>query len=73
MSSRGFLLQVHDDDSFDQPVEIRPLSPNIIVTRGDYFEGGFDRKSSSMFAHSLSTDVICEFETVWSSEVWSGG
>lgn len=36
MSSRGFLLRIHDDDSYDQP-EMRPLSPNIIVSRSDYF------------------------------------
>lgn len=36
MSSRGFLLRIHDDDSFDQP-EMRPLSPNIIISRSEYF------------------------------------
>lgn len=36
MSSRGFLLRMHDDDSFDQ-TERRPLSPNIIVSRPDFF------------------------------------
>lgn len=42
MSSRGFLLSMHDDDSYDQP-DLRPLSPNIIISRSDYFaatEGG---------------------------------
>lgn len=32
MSSRGFLLRMPDDDSFDQP-----LSPNIVISRSDYF------------------------------------
>ena len=46
MSSRGFLLRIHDDDSLDQP-EARPISPNIlspgivspsiVLTRSDYF------------------------------------
>lgn len=42
MSARGFLIAIHDDDSFDQPV-IRPISPNIIISRSDFFaarEGG---------------------------------
>lgn len=46
MSSRGFLLRMHDDDSLDQPVAralspsiLSPgiVSPSIIVTRNDYF------------------------------------
>ncbi|KAG5684191.1 hypothetical protein PVAND_013431 [Polypedilum vanderplanki] len=36
MSSRGFLLRMHDDDSLE-PIERRPLSPNIIISRQDYF------------------------------------
>ena len=36
MSARGFLLAIHDDDSFDQPV-MRPISPNIIISRSDFF------------------------------------
>lgn len=42
MSARGFLLAIHDDDSFDQPV-MRPISPNITISRSDFFhatEGG---------------------------------
>lgn len=43
MSSRGFLLRMHDDDSFDQ-ANRQPLSPNIVISRSDYFaakdEGG---------------------------------
>lgn len=38
MSSRGFLLRTHDDDSFDQP-EIRQLSPSIVISRSDFFTG----------------------------------
>lgn len=46
MSARGFLLRIQDDedDSFDLP-DRRPLSPNIIVSRADYFspiQGGED-------------------------------
>lgn len=39
MSARGFLLTIHDDDSFDEPV-IRPISPNIIISRSDFFAAG---------------------------------
>lgn len=37
MSSRGFLLRMPDDDLYDQP-DRRPLSPNIIVSRSDFFD-----------------------------------
>lgn len=45
MSSRGFLLRTHDDDSFDQP-DIRALSPSIVISRSDFFSGdlGGERK-----------------------------
>lgn len=36
MSARGFLLRIDQDDSFDLP-ELRPRSPNIIISRSDYF------------------------------------
>ena len=36
MSSRGFLLRMHDDDPFDASNR-QPLSPNIVVSRSDYF------------------------------------
>lgn len=55
MSSRGFLLRAHDDDSFDQP-ELRPLSPKIIVSRSDYFaarEGG-ENCVSTTNVHNLA-------------------
>lgn len=35
MSSRGFLLRMPDDDSYD--LEMRPISPNIIISRSEYF------------------------------------
>ena len=41
MSSRGFLLRMHDDDSYE--ADRLPLSPNIVVSRADFFdaqEGG---------------------------------
>lgn len=39
MSSRGFLLRPSDDDdSYDLNLaEFRPISPNIIISRNDYF------------------------------------
>lgn len=50
MSSRGFLLRTHEDDSFDQP-EMRPLSPNIIVSRADFF-------AAQEEGEKIVTDVI---------------
>lgn len=35
MSSRGFLLRMFDDDSYEQS-ELRPLSPNIIISRSEF-------------------------------------
>lgn len=35
MSSRGFLLRMPDDDSYDP--DMRPISPNIIISRSEYF------------------------------------
>lgn len=47
MSSRGFLLRMPDDDDSYDP-KMRPISPNIIISRSEYFaaqEGGekFDK------------------------------
>lgn len=36
MSSRGILLRMPDDDCYDQ-LERQPISPNIIISRQDYF------------------------------------
>ena len=36
MSSRGFILRMPDDDSFDLASR-QALSPNIVISRSDYF------------------------------------
>lgn len=63
MSSRGFLLRIPDDDSFDQP-DIRSLSPNILVSRSDFFEGEKwvnTRASSDVTEFSFDFRFIDEF------------
>ena len=39
MSSRGFLLRIPDDDSFDN-TDILALSPTIVLSRSEYFDEG---------------------------------
>lgn len=56
MSSRGFLLRTHEDDSFDQP-ELRPLSPNIIVSRSDFFYA-HDLGKTAVTSGKCTLDVI---------------
>lgn len=56
MSSRGFLLRTHDDDSFDQH-DMRPLSPNIIVSRRDFFTVHDSGKTYTSSPNCIS-DVI---------------
>lgn len=60
MSSRGFLLLAHDDDSFDQP-DIRALSPSIVISRSDFFQGGEAKGcTSSIRLQIIISDVINE-------------
>lgn len=50
MSSRGFLLRMPDDDSYDP--EMRPISPNIIISRSDYIAAHDGGKISHQRRHS---------------------
>ncbi|CAO1382196.1 unnamed protein product [Diamesa serratosioi] len=57
MSARGFLIALHDDDSFDQPL-MQPISPNIIISRSDLFaatEG--DSESPAMSLTGTSSQM----------------
>lgn len=54
MSSRGFLLRTLEDDSFDQP-ELRPLSPNIVVSRSDFFNSHYGKIPTAIAGNALLT------------------
>lgn len=60
MSSRGFLLRAIDDDPFDLTPEFRPISPNIIISRSDYFAA---RAEGELKSHNEidSNSPICIF------------
>ena len=47
MSARGFLLRMPDDDLYDP--EMRPISPNIIISRSDFFAAQAEGKKATTF------------------------
>lgn len=62
MSARGFLLRMPDDDLYDP--EMRPISPNIIISRSDFFaaqaEGKTAASSLQIRKSNLNTTTIMQ-------------
>lgn len=63
MSSRGFLLRMPDDDLYDP--ELRPISPNIIISRSEYFQEGEKISVIELLKDMTTGDCFMFVKIIW--------